>query len=226
MARRRKTVRLMILLMVAASLGFLAYTGRGFYGRVATIGELLTENRDLKQAISNLTTEDQIGYAKVTDQQWTSEGLKTTITFVETARNDKLKKILDKQYAIDGDVVHFDALIVKFGDQMVISGKSRAMYIWRRVYGEATAPKDGLPIEEPGIEPKRYSDLLEMLPVRQRRLFWANIWDLANDPEKLALHGIQAIYGNAVYTKLRPGLIYIFKIGPTGQVYPEVVPDI
>jgi hypothetical protein len=39
-------------------------------------------------------------------------------------------------------------------------------------------------------------------------------------------HDIEAIYGNAVYSKLREGLIYIFKINPTGQVYPEVVPDI
>ncbi len=226
MARKRSTVRTIILLLLTVSLGWFAYLGRGFYGRVATIGELVTENRDLKQAISNLTAEDQIGYAKVTDQQWTDQGLKTTITFVETARNDKLKQILQKQYTIDGDVVHFDALIVKFTDQMVVSGKSRAIYIWRRVYGEATAPKDGLPIEETGAEPKRYADMLKSLPLEHRRLFWTNIWELANDPEKLKQHGIQAIYGNAVYTKLRPGLIYVFKIGPTGQVYPEVVPDI
>jgi hypothetical protein len=49
---------------------------------------------------------------------------------------------------------------------------------------------------------------------------------LANDPEVLQQHGIKAIYGNAVYKKLRPGLIYVFKISPTGQLYPETVPDL
>lgn len=226
MAQKRSTIRITVLLFLVVSLGCLAYLGRGFYGPAATISELLTENKDLKHAITRLTAEDQIGYAKVTDQQWTENGLETTITFVETARDDKLRKILEKQYKIHGDVVHFDALIVKFSNQMVINGTSKAMYLWRRVYGEATAPKDGMPIEEPGTEPRRYHDLLETLPLEQRQLFWSNIWSLANDLEKLKKHGIEAIYGNAVYTKLRPGLIYVFKISPTGQVYPDIVPDI
>jgi hypothetical protein len=49
---------------------------------------------------------------------------------------------------------------------------------------------------------------------------------LANDPEALQQHGIKAIYGNAVYKKLKPGLIYVFKISPTGQLIPETVPDL
>ena len=36
---------------------------------------------------------------------------------------------------------------------------------------------------------------------------------------------IEAIYGNVVYSRLRKGLIYVFKVSPAGQVYPEVVPD-
>jgi hypothetical protein len=63
------------------------------------------------------------------------------------------------------------------------------------------------------------------LPIKQRQLFWSNIWDLANNPDNLQEYDIQAIYGNVVYSKLLPGLIYIFKISSTGQVYPEVVPD-
>ena len=88
------------------------------------------------------------------------------------------------------------------------------------------APDRGFSIEEPGTEPQRYSDLLEVLPVKQKQLFWSNIWDLANNPDKLKEYDIEAIYGNAVYSRLRKGLIYVFKINPTGQVYPEIVPDI
>jgi hypothetical protein len=36
---------------------------------------------------------------------------------------------------------------------------------------------------------------------------------------------IEAIYGSVVYSRLRKELIYVFKVSPTGQVYPEVVPD-
>ncbi|MHC4625010.1 MAG: hypothetical protein ACYS4W_14030, partial [Planctomycetota bacterium] len=107
----------------------------------------------------------------------------------------------------------------------VMDGKTRALYLWRRVYGERTAPEDAFAIEQPGAEPLRYADMLKTLPVEQRQLFWSGIWELANDPEKLKQYDIKAIYGNVVYSRLREGLIYVFKISSTGQVYPEVVPD-
>jgi hypothetical protein len=211
--------------MAGLCLVICVYLVHGFYRGAATIHELLTENKRLKQAITNLTQEEQIGYAKVIDQQVEAGQLLTTIRFVETARGSKLNRILEKEYTIAGDVIHFDALIVKFGDKMTMNGERKALYLWRRVYGEKTAPEDGFAIEQPGAEPRRYRDLLSLLPIEQRRLFWSNIWELANDPEKLKQYGIEAIYGSVIYSKLRPGLIYVFKISPTGHVYPEVIPD-
>ena len=201
------------------------FLARGIYYGAMTIERLLAENRHLKEAITNLTQEDQIGYAKVVSQETKDGKLLTVIRFVETARDNKLEKILEKEYTLEGDVIHFDALIVKFGDEMVMDGKQRSLYLWRRVYGEKTPPEDGLPIEEPGTEPARYKDFLRVLPAKQRELFWSSMWDLANDPDKLKKYGITAIYGNAVYSKLTKGLIYVFKISSAGQVYPEIVPE-
>ena len=225
MAKRRRKIRILPLIIIGAAIAGMGFLARGPYKAVATISELLAENRHIKQAITNLAAEDQIGYATVVSQHTKDGQLFTTLRFVETARDDKLKKVLEKEYTIAGDIVHFDALIVKFGNQMVMDGGTRALYLWRRVYGEKMTPEQGFAIEEPDAEPRRYADLLEELPIRQRQMFWSGIWDLANDPEKLSEHGIQAIYGNAVYSRLRSGLIYIFKISSTGQVYPETVPD-
>jgi hypothetical protein len=210
--------------LAAMLVGAAALVGPGIYRGAMTIHDLLTENKQLRQAISNLTHEDQIGYARVLSQRIEDGRLLTTIRFVETARDDKTRVILEKEYTIEGDIIHFDALIVRFEDKMVTDGKARALYLWRRVYGERMAPGDGFVIEEPGTEPRRYSGLLKALPVRHQQLFWSSIWDLANDPEKLHEHGIRAIYGSVIYQKLKEGLVYVFKISPTGQLYPEVVP--
>lgn len=226
MAETRKGKKPLVYITVGVCLVIAAYLGRGFYYRAITIHELLTENKHLKQAITNLTDEDQIGYAKVIAQEPNDGKLFTTIKFVETARDDKLVTILEKEYTLEGDIVYFDALIVKFGDKIVMDGKTKSLYLWRRVYSEKMAPEQGFAIEEPGTEPQRYGDLLKLLPMKQKQLFWSNIWDLANNPDKLKEHDIEAIYGNAVYSRLRKGLIYVFKISPTGQVYPEIVPDI
>jgi hypothetical protein len=88
------------------------------------------------------------------------------------------------------------------------------------------APADGFAIEEPGAEPRRYETLLAELSINKRQQFWEAIWDLANDPAKLRDYDIEAIYGNVTYTRLKAGLVYIFRISATGQVYPEVVPEI
>jgi len=226
MAEKRKKLKVLPLIIIGAALVGIAYLGRTPYKVVATIQELLAENKELKQALTNLSHEDQIGYAKVVAQEMKDGEIFTTIRFVETARDNKLKKILEKEYTIAGDIVHFDALIVKFGSKMVMDGRTKALYLWRRVYGEKMTPADGFAIEEPGAEPQRYKDLLEALPIEHRKLFWSEIWELANDTEKLAEYDIDAIYGNAVYWKLREGLIYVFKINSSGQVYPEIVPDI
>jgi hypothetical protein len=225
MAILRRTFGLFGLVLVVGLFGGVAYLSRGPYKAMMTINELLEENKQLKQAISNLTHEEQIGYAKVIEQQTVDGKLFTKIRFVETARGDKLKRVLEKEYTIEGDVVHFDALIIKFGSKMVIDNKSRSMYLWRRIYGEKMTPEQGYLIEQPGAEPVRYGDLLSDMSVKHKEMFWKNIWDLANDTGRLSKHDIEAIYGNVVYSKLQEGLIYIFKISPTGQITPEIVPD-
>ena len=211
--------------LVPLGIGFI-YLGRALFVGTATIQKLLTENKQLKQSLSHLISEEQIGYAKVMRQERKDGRLWTTLRFVETARDDKLKKILEKEYTIEGDIVHFDALIVKFGPQMVMDKNARALYLWRRVYGEKDKPEDGFAIEEAGAESARYADLFKLLSVKERSLFWENIWQLATDPERLKAYDITAVYGNAVYTRLRPGLVCVFKIHPTGQLFPEVVPEL
>lgn len=198
----------------------------GIYRGGTAMNELLTENKTLKKALTNLTDESKIGYAKVIDQKKDKgKVISTTLKFVETARDNELEKVLEQEYTIQGDIIHFDALIVKFPDKMVLDGKKRSLYIWRRIYGEKMSPEDGFAIEEPNTEPRRYAGLLKELPVKERDIFWSSIWELANSPDRLAQYGITAIYGTVTYTQLKAGLIYIFRITPTGQVYPEVIPE-
>ena len=219
----KKLVGFIIAVPIIIGIGFMA---TGVYYGGMTIHKLLGENETLKQAITNITDEGKIGYAKVVKQETIDGKLFSTILFVETARDDELQRIVEKEYIIEGDIVHFDALIIKFGNKMVLDGKKKSLYLWRRIYGEMTAPASGQPIETEGNEPERYKDVLAALPAEYRQMFWTNIWQLANDPELLKEYGIEAVYGNVTYSKLKPGLIYIFKITPTGQIYPEIIPDI
>ena len=205
-------------LVVAAVLGLSVYFSS------SSIHSLLTENHALNQAISNLTQEEQIGFATVLSQDTDALGqVSTKFKFVQTAAG-KPKEIVDEQiYTIAGDVVHFDALIVKFSDAYVRSGKERALYLWRRIYGEQTAPEQGATVAVPDSAPERYYAITKSLKLSDRKLFWQAIWSLANDPQRLSEYGITAVFGNAIYTRMEVGKVYLFKIGASGQIYPEVL---
>ena len=107
-----------------------------FAARNITFEKILKENQQLKEALTRITAEEQIGYAKLIKQEVVDGKMMTTMKFVETAREDPCVIILQKEYTIEGEIVFFDAMIVRFNDQLLLDGKERALYLWRRVYGE------------------------------------------------------------------------------------------
>jgi len=90
-----RSVIILFMIMVAG------FGGLIFYGS-KSIHDLFENNKKLKLAIENLTREDQIGYAKVVGQETIGGKLYTTLKFVETARDDKLKKVLEQEYTLKG----------------------------------------------------------------------------------------------------------------------------
>ena len=214
--------KILVLVVVVGAGGFFWH----HFTTNKTIDQLLNENEELKSAISNLSRENKIGFAKVQSQETRDGVLYTKLVFVETDPEDFTKHLLRKEYEVAGDVVFFDSLIVTFGDELVKDGKERAMYLWRRIYGEKQPPEDGFDIETPGTPSPRYAQLCEKLSIEEQQLFWDEIWKLSNNPKRLERLGIKAVYGNAVYRQLKPGLIYIFKVSSTGEIHPEIVPDL
>jgi hypothetical protein len=216
-------------LTVAMTLGLLAGAGvAGYLGINAakTIFELLGENRKLQAALSHLTENRQLGYVKVLEQTRSDGGLRSRLLLVVTDPADQTRRLLEREFTVEGDVVYVDALIVKFEPQLVMDGKARALHLLRRVYGENTPPSQGEAIETPGETPICYADLLDALDLPDREMFWEEIWKLSDDPQRLAAAGVQAVYGNAFYKRMRPGLIYIIQLDADGAFYPLTVPDL
>ncbi|MDG1301789.1 MAG: hypothetical protein P8R37_09410 [Opitutae bacterium] len=216
--------RLIGTLVMLAALITAGILGMSFYHATASIHELLTENHQLNKAVRNLTHEEQIGYAILESQTRNELGqLESVVRFVQTAANAPKTLVSEQRFTVSGDIIHFDALIVKFTNEYVKDGTERALHLWRRIYGETTTPTNGEAIEIAGTAPERYYTITESLHLRDRDIFWNAIWKLANDPTHLSQYGIQAVFGNAIYTRMQIGKVYLFKISATGQIYPEIV---
>lgn len=211
-------------LLALAALLTAGILGISFYHSTASIHQLLTENHQLQQAVRNLTQETQIGYALLQSQQRDADGeLLSVVRFVQTAAGNPKEVVSEQLFTVRGEIVHFDALIVKFSDDYVKDGSERALYLWRRVYDEHTQPANGEAIEAAGTAPERYHAITRSLRLQNRDTFWQAIWELADDHQRLREYGIHAVFGNAIYTRLRAGKVYLFKISSTGQIYPEAV---
>ena len=154
-----------------------------FYFSSPNINRLLTQNEKLKSAINNLTAEEQIGYATLLSPKTAKDGrIYSEVRFVQSAAGYPKQITSVESFTVIGDVVHFDALIVKFNNELVQRGKQHALYIWRRIYGDSQQPDKGLPIEQPNSAPERYYEISKTLRIDERKVFWKAIWDLANEP--------------------------------------------
>jgi len=221
---RRRDGKIIFTVTIITTLVTAGILGLSFYFASSSIHSLLTENHQLNKAIRNLTDEQQIGYATLVSQETDALGnLESLVKFVQTVPGKPHEIVSEQLFTVNGDIVHFDALIVKFSNEYVKDGKGRALYLWRRIYGEKTAPKDGVEIQPEGSAPKRYESITQSLKLKNQPIFWESIWELANDPERLSRYGVTAVFGNAIYTKMEPKKTYLFKISPNGQIYPELL---
>lgn len=224
MTKNARSGKIFVTMLWLAAIVTAAVLGLAFYFSSSSIHSLLTENHKLNKAIHNLTEEQQIGFATLESRSRNALGeVESLVRFVQTAPGKPNQVVSEELFVVEGEVIHFDALIVKFSDDYVKDGKGRALYLWRRIYGESEAAAEGDFIQTPGEAPERYEAITRSLRLKNQPVFWDAIWDLANDPQQLSEYGVKAVFGNAIYTKMEADKVYVFKISPTGQIYPSVL---
>lgn len=183
-------------------------------GQVAEQQEEISTQREeierLDLAVRLLKVDRRVARVEVLDQQLDDGGAvkSTTVSFVELdAAGDPLGE--PRQFTIDGDVLHIDAWVAKFQDELVQSGdplKAASLYLFRRLYGDYQRPVDGFPLDEERQQPLPYSGGGSMGEFEQT--VWQEFWEYATDEQKAAAAGIRAAHGEAPYIKLTPGKRY------------------
>ncbi len=112
-------------------------------------------------------------------------------------------------FSIQGDILYIDAQTIKYDDRLVESGdplRSTSIYVFRRLFGEAQAPKDGFPLDPVGTAPARYRQGGK--PTEMEQQLWSRFWEYANDPALASKAGVRAAHGEAPSIKLVPGKRY------------------
>jgi hypothetical protein len=205
----------LVLLLAAGSACLFFYYNHNTAQR--QIEQLQQKNQELQQIRTRLETDRRVARIVVTDQKTVGSQLRTTLLFVETARNGS--DLPARQFTINGDEAHFDAQIIKFKDQYIESAdplRGQSIILFVRVYGADQAPSAGFPIDEPGKIPEIYRGADPQVSAFEQDL-WNNFWRLYNDRNARDARGIRGLNGEGLYGQFLPGHLYTITLRADGD---------
>jgi hypothetical protein len=211
----RATAKLMFLaLLVAAGAAGLMLHRRDT--TVAQLNEARQQTEQLKQVVQRLEAERRVADVIVTGQKAEGGVIKTTLLFVEYARDGSA--LPARRFTIDGDVAHVDAMVVKFDRDFIQQNdplRGHSLALFTRLYGENQPPDKAFPIDPPGDIPDVYRGPDPCVTTFEREL-WSNFWKLADDESYRKASGVRVAQGEGVWVPFHPDKLYTVTLDSDG----------
>jgi len=172
----------------------------------------IREKDILRQIVSRLTAEQRVAEVVVEDLVPGPDGRPAQLT-LKILELDPAGKPLEPRRCTftKNDVIHFEALVVRLDDRLVMEGEGRSVHLFRRAF--ALSPKDNTyeacdinrPDEVPGGYALRSADR-EVSEGEAR--FWRTFWELALDEERRQQAGVKNAQIEAPATRFVPEMVY------------------
>ena len=211
-----RLLKLLLFIGVACAAGVGVYTYQSHDAVRAALRRERERTEELRQIVQRLTAERRVADVLVTDQQTVNGTPRTSILFVEYARDGAA--LPAKRFTVDGSTIHIDALVVKFEGRFVEQNdalRGHSIALFTRLYGEAQAPAAGFAIDEPGAAPAVYRAADPKLTAFQKEL-WQNFWRLADDSQYRTGMGVRVVQGEGVWRPFAPGRLYTLTLESNG----------
>src|SRR5262249_2947536 len=123
-----------------------------------------------------------------------------------------------KEYWIDGERAHIDALVIKFDPNFVQESdplRGHSIALFTKIYGETQTPANGMPIDEPGQPLGAYRDEAQKVSSYEKEL-WANFWRLPYDDRYRTAMGVRVAQGEGVWGDFKKGYTYRLTVEANG----------
>jgi hypothetical protein len=205
---------LLVAMVLALAVG--VYTFRAQHSVDAALQREQERTAELQQIVQRLTAERRVADVIVTDQQAIQGVLHTTILFVEYGRDGT--SLPARRFTIEGDMIHLDALVVKFDGKFVEQNdllRGHSIALFTRLYGDSQTPAQAFHIDEPGEVPAVYRDSDPKVGEFERTL-WHNFWKLADDAAYRQQMGVRVAQGEGVWRPFEPDRLYTITLESSG----------
>jgi hypothetical protein len=221
----RNAYRAFLVVAVIAAGGAAIYVYQQVFSTNRQVAALQQQNQkleeqkvQLQQIVRHLGEEKRVAEVLVTEQKEVEGVLKTTLVFVEYARDGSA--LPGRTFTIEGKTAHIDALVIKFDGRFVeerdaLRGHSIALFY--RLFGEHQNPATGYHIDEPGSVPDVYRGN-ELDPRTQtfERELWKNFWRLVEDESYRKSMGVRVAQGESPWGPFEKDKLYTITIESDG----------
>jgi hypothetical protein len=193
----------------------------GFFGWVRRIAMLLAlgaiaaggwwfyqgrqEVEVLKQIVSRLTAEERVAEVAVQEIVEGAEGKmeKIRLKIVEIVSGNQPQKPIYCEFSVN-DVVHFEALVIRLNDELIMEGKGKSIHIFRRAFAldDDGNTYESCVINKPKEIPGGYKlDGTDPKALEVERLYWNKFWEYALDEKKRKSAGVKTAQIEAPATR-------------------------
>jgi hypothetical protein len=179
----------------------------------------LQEDKDhLQTAIERLSAEKRVAEVLVTDQSQVDGKLKTTLLFVEYARDGSA--LPAKTFTINGNAAHIDAMVIKFDRGLVAADdalRGHSIALFHRLFGDDQPPEQGFPIDAPGSIPDVYRGRKQSADQQKfEQDLWHNFWRLADDKAYRQEKGVRVANGQGIWGPFAADRLYTITLDADG----------
>ena len=184
-----------------------SYFGFSEWARLRTERDQLERERhELQQVVERLSREQRVADVIVVRQDRDAQGRieSTQIEFIELDRDGY--PLAPREFCLPGHVLYFDGLVIKFAEEYVAAGdplRGKNILLFRRLFSEVLAPKDGPLIDGDGSIPDIFR--IHAKPSDFEQKLWNQFWSYATNPELAKAEGIRVAQGEAVYAPMTEG---------------------
>jgi len=208
----------------------------GFFGWVRRIAMLLAlaaiaaggwwfyqgrqEVEVLKQIVSRLTAETKVARIDVVDVQEDPEGRmsKLRLKITEFASGDRELEPVFCDFSVN-DIVHFEALVIRLNDDLIMEGKGKSIHLFRRAFAlkDDGDTYESCDINSPQEVPGGYSLASSDPKVQEiERKYWRKFWDYALEEKKRERAGVKGAQLEAPGMRFVAGMKYIIYLESDG----------
>ena len=183
------------------------------------------ENQMLKEIIERLAADSRVAEVIVTEAKSDSATKKTytTIKFLEYSA--KLKPLKPKYFTFSGNVIQFQAMVIRFDDFYVKKGhslKGKSAYLFLKAFVLTDKGAETFDITKINEIPSGYE--VEGAKNNFERKLWRGFWEYALNPVQAAQSGVKNAQIEGPGTRFVPGLIYTVKIEHDGGLRIDSAP--